>query len=97
MIVAALGFGDIPFAAFLTALNLVESPGWVAFDVEEDFLETTDKTGFAGLLQQLAEEGVIQRESFKRYQHRISFAGKPLHYGVMVAQKLKDIPARFMQ
>lgn len=96
VIVAALGFGDIPSAAFLNALDLIESPGWVAFNIKEDFLETTDKTGFAGLLQQLAAEGVLQRESFKRYQHRISFAGKPLHYGVTVAQKLKDIPAHFL-
>ena len=96
VIVAALGFGDIPSEAFLTALDLVESPGWVAFNIKEDFLETSDNTGFAGLLQQLAAEGVLQRESFKRYQHRISFAGKPLYYGVMVAQKLKDLPGHFM-
>jgi hypothetical protein len=97
VIVAALGFGDIPSAAFLTALDLVEAPGWVAFNIKEDFLETADTTGFAGLLQQLAAEGVLQRESFKRYQHRISFAGTPLHYGVMVARKLKDIPTHFLQ
>jgi hypothetical protein len=96
VIVAALGFGDIPSAAFLTALDLIESPGWVAFNIKEDFLETTDTSGFAGLLQQLAAEGVLQRESFKRYQHRISFAGRPLYYGVMVARKLKPVPPRFM-
>jgi SAM-dependent methyltransferase len=89
-IVAALGFGDIPAAAFLTALDLIQSPGWVAFNIKEDFLETTDTTGFAGLLQRLAAEGILQRESFKRYQHRVSITGKPLHYGVMVARKLKD-------
>jgi hypothetical protein len=38
----------------------------------------------------------LQRESFRRYQHRISFAGRPLHYGVMVARKLKPVPARFL-
>ena len=97
VIVAALGFGDIPSAAFLTALDLVESPGWVAFNIKEDFLETADTSGFAGLLQQLAAEGVLRRESFKRYQHRVSITGAPLHYGVMVARKLKDIPARFFE
>ena len=96
VIVAALGFGDIPSAAFLTALDLVESPGWVAFNIKEDFLETTDTSGFAGLLQQLAAEGVLQRESFKRYQHRVSFSGQPLHYGVMVARKLKPVPGHFL-
>lgn len=97
VIVAALGFGDIPSAAFLTALNLIESPGWVAFNIKEDFLETTDTTGFAGLLQRLAAAGVLQRESFKRYQHRISFSGEPLHYGVMVARKLRDIPPEILR
>jgi hypothetical protein len=96
VIVAALGFGDIPSAAFLTELDLVESPGWIAFNIKEDFLETTDTSGFAGLLQQLAAEGVLQRESFKRYQHRIAFTGEPLHYGVMVARKLKPVPGRFL-
>jgi hypothetical protein len=96
VIVAALGFGDIPSAAFLTALDLIERPGWVAFNIKEDFLETTDTSGFAGLLQQLAAQGVLQRESFKRYQHRISFAGQPLHYGVMVARKLRPVPASFL-
>jgi hypothetical protein len=90
VIVAALGFGDIPGAAFLTALDLIESPGWVAFNIKEDFLETADTTGFAGLLQQLAAAGVLQRESFKRYQHRVSISGKPLFYGVMIARKLKQ-------
>ena len=96
VVVAALGFGDIPSAAFLTALDLVESPGWIAFNIKEDFLETTDTSGFAGLLQQLAAEGILQRESFRRYQHRISFTGEPLHYGVMVARKLEDVPAHFL-
>ena len=95
VIVAALGFGDIPSEAFISALDLIESPGWVAFNIKEDFLETTDTTGFAGLLQQLAAAGVLQRESFKRYQHRVSISGQPLHYGVMVARKLQDVPASF--
>lgn len=95
-VVAALGFGDIPSAAFLTALDLLESPGWIAFNIKEDFLETTDSTGFAGLLQSLAAAGVLERQSFKRYQHRVNITGRPLYYGVMVARKLKDIPAELM-
>jgi hypothetical protein len=93
VIVAALGFGDIPSAAFLRALDLIEAPGWLAFNIKEDFLGTADTSGFAGLLRELAADGVIERQAFKRYRHRVSISGEPLYYGVMVAKKLKPLPA----
>ena len=37
--VAALGFGDIPPLAFAEAFNLVGSPGWIAFNIRDRFLE----------------------------------------------------------
>ena len=44
--VAALGFGDIPPAAFVKALDLIDTPGWIAFNIKEDFLCERDDTGF---------------------------------------------------
>ena len=35
--VAALGFGDIPPLAFAKALDLVSTPGWLAFNLKESF------------------------------------------------------------
>ena len=90
--VAALGFGDIPPAAFLKSLDLIDTPGWLAFNIKEDFLHEQDSTGFSKLVRLLSRERIIQIQAYRRYQHRLSVTGEPLHYVAMVARKLCDIP-----
>ena len=91
-LVAALGFGDIPSAAFLKALDLVETPAWIAFNIRDKFLTEKDPTGFAGLIQDLMARGVLQIEGYRRYGHRKNVAGERLYYVGMVARKLKNLP-----
>lgn len=95
--VAALGFGDIPPKAFLNALNVIDTPAWLAFNVKEDFIHPSDGSGFASLVQQLAAEEVIQIQSYRRYRHRLSIAGEPLYYIAMVATKQKDVPDHLLE
>lgn len=95
--VAALGFGDIPAPAFLKALDMVEAPGWLAFNLKEDFLSERDDTGFAKLIRQLNREEIIQTQMLRRYQHRLSIKGEPLHYVAVVARKLVDLPDHLME
>jgi len=90
--VAALGFGDIPTGAFLQALDLVSTPGWVAFNIKEMFVQEKDVSGFDAMIRELARRDVLRIEAYRRYQHRISCAGEPLYYIAMVARKLQDIP-----
>lgn len=95
--VAALGYGDIPDAAFLKALDLIETPGWLAFNIKESFLSDSDPHGFNDLVRRLAADEVIRLEAYRRYQHRLSVAGEPLHYLAVVARKLKDVPDKYLQ
>lgn len=95
--VAALGFGDIPPAAFLKALDLISTPGWMAFNIKEDFLHEDDLSGFCGLIHQLNRERIIQIQAYRRYCHRLNMQKKPLHYVSMVARKLQDIPDHIME
>ncbi len=91
--VAALGFGDIPDQAFLKALDLIDTPAWVAFNIREDFIdEAEDPTGFALLVKRLCSTGVLKIHAYRRYCHRLSVAGRPLFYVAIVATKLKDVP-----
>ncbi len=93
-IVAALGFGDIPTAAFISACNIIDEKGWLAFNIKEDFLdESLDGTGFSRLIHKLIREKVIQVQAYRRYRHRLSVHGEPLHYVAVTARKLCDIPA----
>ena len=89
--VAALAFGDIPPAAFATAYNLVEPGGLIAFNIKEDFMSAGDGSGFAGLIDRALAGGALELRAHRRYRHRLSIAGHPLHYVAVVAQKRADL------
>ncbi len=89
--VAALGFGDIPPLAFAKALDLIATPGWLAFNLKESFLREQDTSGFSHLIRRLNRDGYIQTLCYRRYQHRISITGDPLFYVAVIARKLKDL------
>jgi SAM-dependent methyltransferase len=90
--VAALGFGDMPPAAFAEAFNLIGSPGWIAFNLRERFLDDGDPAGFGAFIARMLEEGVIEERARKTYPHRRSVAGEPLTYLALVATKQDDVP-----
>jgi predicted TPR repeat methyltransferase len=93
--VAALGFGDIPPAAFATAFNLVERSGLVAFTIKEDFVAADDASGFSRLIQRMLADGVLTPLAHERYRHRLSVRGEPLYYVAYVARKVRDVPAHW--
>jgi predicted TPR repeat methyltransferase len=85
--VAALGFGDIPAKAFRTALSLVVSGGWVAFNIKDAFLRTGDASGFSAILRELLYDQQMELHQIERYRHRLSIDGRPLYYYAVVARK----------
>jgi predicted TPR repeat methyltransferase len=90
--VAALGFGDIPPQAFAEAYNLISTPGWVAFNIKETFLDERDTTGFSRLIRRMLRDGIMRARTKERYRHRLSITGDPLHYIAIIARKEADIP-----
>jgi len=96
-VVAALGFGDIPTKAFAKAIDVLDTPAYIAFNIKEDFVQDRDESGFAEMLRELAREDVLRTHAYRRYRHRFSSSGKPLYYGAMVVTKQKEIPKRFLQ
>jgi SAM-dependent methyltransferase len=91
--VAALGFGDIPPAAFANAYNLLIQGGWIAFNIKTDFLESNETGGFASLIRRLIGEELVLVRQREQYAHRLATSGEPLHYTAFVAIKQRDIPA----
>ncbi len=95
--VAALGFGDIPPLAFAKALDLIATPGWLAFNLKESFLREQDDSGFSKLIRTLNRDGYIQTLCYRRYQHRVSTTGAPLFYVAVIARKLKDLDSELLE
>ncbi len=90
--VAALGFGDIPPAAFAAAFNFVASPGWIAFNLRDRFIDDADPAGFGAFIARMFDEGVLEEQARVTYTHRVSVAGQPLEYSAIVACKRADVP-----
>lgn len=95
--VAALGFGDIPPKAFAEAFNMVESDGWVAFNIKDTFLRDDDRSGFSSLIGELVDRDHLELVSSRRYRHRLSIAGEPLYYTAFVARKRGDVPPEWVE
>jgi len=95
--VAALGFGDIPPQAFAEAFNLVASPGWVAFNLRDRFVNDDDPAGFGAFIARMFDEGVLDEQARVTYTHRVSVAGEPLEYSAIVACKRADVPLHWAQ
>jgi len=90
-VVAALGFGDIPVPAFAAAYNLIADDGWVAFNIKESFLDSTDASGFSRLVKRLIQDDYLKLHHLERYRHRLSIEGRQLHYYAVVGRKRRDI------
>jgi SAM-dependent methyltransferase len=88
--VAALGFGDIPPEVFCEALRRINTPSLVAYNIKDKFLGEKDPSGFSDMVERLDQEGSLVTLSKQRYQHRLSWAGEPLHYYAVLAEKRED-------
>lgn len=65
--VAALGFGDIPTMAFIEAFNILQSKGWIAFNIKETFLDKSDETGFSITIRELILSEYLDVYYLERY------------------------------
>jgi SAM-dependent methyltransferase len=88
--VAALGFDDVPPAAFAAAFNYVVSSGWCAFNLRDRYVD--EPSAFSRLLDRMIAEGVLVDASHVRYDHRLAVSGEPLEYDAVIARKTRDIP-----
>jgi len=94
--VAALGFGDIPARAFMEAFNILQSKGWIAFNIKETFLDKSDTSGFSVAIRELILSEYLDVYYLERYQHRLSMEGQPLYYFAIAGRKNADIPQDFL-
>ena len=95
--VAALGFGDIPPLAFAEAFNLIASPGWLAFNLRDRFVDDDDPAGFGAFITRMFDDEVLEEQARVTYTHRVSVAGEPLEYSAIVACKRDDVPLDWAQ
>ncbi len=90
--VAALGFGDIPAAAFASAYNLIQPGGLIAFNIKQDFLTDGDDSGFSRLISRMTRDGILGLWNRQRYPHRLGTDREAIYYVAVCGRKTRDIP-----
>ena len=90
-VVGALGFGDIPTEAFMSAFTCVADGGLIGFNIKEEFLGDGHGSGFADMVKGAVGKGVMEVLTQERYRHRLSVTGEPLVYVAFVAKKMKGM------
>jgi len=96
-VVSALGFGDIPPQAFIEGVNIIQSHGWIAFNIKETFFDYKDDTGFSKAIRELIFSEYLDLYHLERYRHRLSIDGEPLYYFAIAGRKNADVPTNFLQ
>ena len=94
--VAALGFGDIPANAFLQAIQMISTGGWVAFNIKETFLDRSDDSGFSIFIRELIFSEYLDIHHLQLYTHRLSMEGVPLKYFALVGRIVSPVPRDFI-
>lgn len=89
--VAALGFGDIPFLGFTHAFNLIDTDGWIAFNIKDRFMSETDDSGYGDMIHQMMGNS-LEVHQIRRHCHRMAMNGDPIHYHTVIGQKRKNLP-----
>lgn len=94
--VAALGFGDIPAKAFIEAFNIINTEGWIAFNIKDSFFYNNDESGFSKMIRELIFSKFLNVYHIERYRHRLSIEGQPLYYFAIAGRKNADVPDEFL-
>lgn len=90
--VAALGFGDIPPAAFVSAFNMIAAGGWVAFNIRDTFLDHRETAELNRKIRELVFTDHLEIHHLERYRHRLSIDGEPIFYYAIAGKKTSDVP-----
>lgn len=83
----AFGGTHAPPAALLSALALLPTDAPVVFTIDERWMQSDGPGGFRTPVAQLLSSGQLRLLERARFQHRLSTAGDPIHYELVVAAK----------
>ncbi len=91
VVISALNITHLPSEAFSCAFNMIALNGWVAFNLNQLFLQENETTGYAKFIQTLIADGILELFVNRPYQHRLYVNGEPLNYVMIIARKRKNI------
>jgi len=86
--VAAMGVKEILKGVLVNAIDVLDTPAWVAFTVRVDLLDPEHPGRLSEVLSVLERDGVLQPYVYWRYLHRYLVNGDSVDYALIVAKKV---------
>lgn len=83
----AFGGTHVPSTALVNALALLPAGAPVVFTIDECWMHTDGPGGFRTPVTQLLASGELQLLERSRFRHRLTTAGKPVHYELLIAAR----------
>ena len=83
----AFGGAHAPPAALMNALALLPKGAPVVFTIDERWMQSDGPGGFRAPVTRLLTSGELRLLERSRFPHRLSTAGHPIHYELLVATK----------
>jgi hypothetical protein len=88
----AFGGTHAPPAALRGALALLPVGAPLAFTIDERWMNSDGPGAFRSAVTELLRSSQLRLLERSRFQHRISTAGRPIHYELIVAAKSSESP-----
>jgi 2-polyprenyl-3-methyl-5-hydroxy-6-metoxy-1,4-benzoquinol methylase len=89
--VGSLACGHVTGDVFTRAFNLIDSGGWVAFNVLKDFYTGDRSSGLSELIQRLKASNIMEIKVAHEYRHRYLMNGTPVFNVAVIGRKAADI------
>ena len=89
--VGSLACGHVTGNVFTRAFNLIDSGGWVAFNVLKDFYTGDRPSGLSELIQRMKSSNIFEIKVAHEYRHRYLMNGTPVINVAIIGRKLAGI------
>ncbi len=89
--VGSLACGHATGDVFTRAFNLIDSGGWVAFNILREFYTGDRSSGLSELIQRLKTSNIMEIKVAHEYRHRYLMNGTPVLNVAVIGRKSADI------
>jgi 2-polyprenyl-3-methyl-5-hydroxy-6-metoxy-1,4-benzoquinol methylase len=89
--VGSLACGHISGDVFAQAFNLIDTGGWVAFNILKESYTGQKASGLSELIHRIKESNILEVMVVHEYRHRYLMNGTPVNNVAVIGRKSADI------
>ncbi len=89
--VGSLACGHVSADVFARAFNLIDTGGWIAFNILKEFFSGQVSSEFSDLIYRMGQSNILDIKVIHEYRHRYRMNGTPVDNVAVIGTKAADI------